>query len=155
MKHQIEFQYKSFVFITRTKFHGVMYEMHGPKLNHYFLQKDLHWWIGSTLMSVLDELHCVSPYLSIIRRQYQHHRHYFQIFSKKRLESITYNTVNMHPGTLFFGAFKIPFSLNQGINCLFMQYIWLQILVYPFAPLQQKTLFIQKSNFCHGNVNSL
>ena len=56
--------------------------MHGPKLNHYFLQKDLHWWIGSTLISVLDELDCVSPYLYIIRRQYRHHHHYFQIFSK-------------------------------------------------------------------------
>ena len=59
-----------------------MYEMHGPKLNHYFLQKDLHWWIGSNQIAVLGKLHFVSPYLSIIRRQYQHHHHYFQIFSK-------------------------------------------------------------------------
>ena len=77
------------------------------------------------------------------------------LFSNFLKNMFTYNTVNLRPGTKFSGASKIPFSLQQGINCLFMQYIWFQILVYPFALLQQKTLFIQKSNFCHGNVNRL
>ena len=65
----------------------------------------------------------------------------FSNFPKNILESLTYDTVNLHPGTRFFGASKIPFQstkVSTVRSCNKSDYkSW--YTQYPCALLQQKT----------------